>query len=571
MTAIKITAETIPSQNMSPDAGSTPTYLTPRRDDRPEFLVPDAGKAVIYARFPTTGHNEVSIDRQCELAGEYIEATGRVLVDTYIDRARSGATMVGRDDLERLLLDAHTGAFGVVVVESVDRLARDLVILGTVYERLLALGVEVHRPGHGRISLTDIAAHGPMGDESRRAMGERTRFARDVMAREGRFPTGPCYGYARVVGRPGEPAIDWDQAEVVRRIFAMYASGLSPRMIAIVLDRAGSPTGKLSHWTDRQVRNILANPRYLGVLVYNRYRSGRQPVTGRRHRMLRPREDWIVTEVPGARIVDRDLWERVRRIDDARRADPGRRSKSQARGYLLSGLATCPSCGGRMRIRRSGTAGPRFQCASYAPGGACDERTMSDMTEVERLVVGLVADELADPAFADAYVDGCDEEGKRAEIAHAGVRVDLERRVMSLGRKLEASFDKTLTSCHPDARLAEFRTRIGHDLSEAELALRLTPHHPEPIGIDRARLGSLRQSVASISACAPFQPSDEAEWMLAAAFRELIGKVEVTRVGMELRVDVTLRVGMRVEASGKSATIAAIGTRVLTGMRHIKP
>lgn len=560
------TPDNTPAQGAAPATHSEPTYFALRRNDRPEFVAPDLRKAVVYARFSTTGQKEVSIDRQCELAGEYIEATGRVLADTYVDRARSGASMAGRDELERLLVDATTGAFGIVVVENVDRLARDLGILSTVYKRLLGLGIEMHQPGRGRLSLTDIAVQGLMGDENRRILSERTQFSRDVMAREGRFPTGPCYGYAKVPGRPGEPVVDEAQAEVVRRIFGMRAAGLSPKMITIALNRAGTLTGKLCHWSERHVRDIMTNPRYMGVLVYNRYRSGKHPKTGKRQYLLRPRKDWIVTEVPDARIVDQKLWEQVQQITEGRRADPGRRPKTHARDYLLSGLASCPSCGGRMRIQRFMHRPPKFQCASYALRRTCDDKTMSSVIDVERLVVGLVSDELADPAFTQAYIDGYNEESARKDIEHVGVPAELERRVATLDRKLTASFEEALTRGFTNARLAEWRTRIERDLSDAERDLHRTPRHPKPIGIDRERLGSLRQSMASLSASAPFEASDEAGMMLMADFRNLVEKVVVTRVGMEVSVAVMLRVGILVEASGGRDATAGIGTRVVNGM-----
>ena len=82
-------------------------------------------RAAIYARFSTDLQSDRSIDDQLALCRSWSEREGYTIVGTYSDRARSGASVFGRDGLFRLLEDARAGQFNAIVVEALDRLSRD--------------------------------------------------------------------------------------------------------------------------------------------------------------------------------------------------------------------------------------------------------------------------------------------------------------------------------------------------------------------------------------------------------------------------------------------------------------
>ena len=117
----------------------------------------------------------------------------------------------------------------------------------------------------------------------------------------------------------GERKINEAEAVVVRRIFREFAAGKSPRAIATDLNRAGIP-GPFGHtWGDTTIRGhacrgngIVNNELYAGVLVWNRQRFIKDPNTGKRVSRPNPEAKWIRTEVPELRIVDDELWQRVK-------------------------------------------------------------------------------------------------------------------------------------------------------------------------------------------------------------------------------------------------------------------
>jgi hypothetical protein len=58
---------------------------------------------------------------------------------------------------------------------------------------------------------------------------------------------------------------------------------------------------------------ILHNERYRGVLQWNTSEWRKDPDTGKRRRVMRPRAEWITHVDESLRIISDDLWERAQR------------------------------------------------------------------------------------------------------------------------------------------------------------------------------------------------------------------------------------------------------------------
>ncbi len=81
-------------------------------------------RAAVYARYSSDNQRDASIEDQVRLCCQRIEREGWQLINTYTDRAVSGATVLRRG-YQNMLEDARNGAFDVVVAEALDRLSRD--------------------------------------------------------------------------------------------------------------------------------------------------------------------------------------------------------------------------------------------------------------------------------------------------------------------------------------------------------------------------------------------------------------------------------------------------------------
>src|SRR5262249_39701503 len=143
------------------------------------------------------------------------------------------------------------------------------------------------------------------------------------------------------------------------RIFEEFAKGRSPRAIAGALNKdsvpgpagnAWGPSTIYGNW--RRGTGILNNELYIGRLVWNRQRFVKDPSSGRRQARPNPEGKWIVENVPHLRIVDDDLWNRVKvrqresRSQVITKTEGVRCERARRPRYLLSGLLKCGKCGG---------------------------------------------------------------------------------------------------------------------------------------------------------------------------------------------------------------------------------
>ena len=93
-------------------------------------------RAVIYARFSTELQNEKSTEDQIALCRAYADRQKIDVIAIFQDKARSGASVFGRDGLMQPMDAARQRLFDVVVVEALDRLSRDMEDLAGLHKRL---------------------------------------------------------------------------------------------------------------------------------------------------------------------------------------------------------------------------------------------------------------------------------------------------------------------------------------------------------------------------------------------------------------------------------------------------
>jgi site-specific DNA recombinase len=98
-------------------------------------------KTAIYCRYSPDLQKDTSIEDQARLCASFAEGAGYKVVAQYHNRARSGASLFGRDGIIDLLADAKRKRFCAVIVEALDRLSRDQEDLAGIFKRLSFAGV----------------------------------------------------------------------------------------------------------------------------------------------------------------------------------------------------------------------------------------------------------------------------------------------------------------------------------------------------------------------------------------------------------------------------------------------
>ncbi len=151
---------------------------------------------------------------------------------------------------------------------------------------------------------------------------------------------------------------------------------------------------------------LLNNQLYIGRYAWNRSQWVKDPDTGKRKRVPRPEQEWIVTEMPDLRIVRQELWDRVKARQAEQRAKSEHVRKALHKNartgagpkYLFSGLLKCAECGANY-VQSDHY---RYACSNYVNRGeaVCSNSLKGPRKVVEaRLLEGIKRDLFTEEAF----------------------------------------------------------------------------------------------------------------------------------------------------------------------------
>ena len=201
-------------------------------------------RVALYARYSTDMQRDASVEDQLRICRARAEREGWIVVDSYSDRAVSGASLV-RPGVQALIADAARGRFDIVLAEAMDRLSRDQEDIAGLFKRLKFAGVQIVTIAEGEISEMHIGLKGTMNALFLKDLAQKTHRGLRGRIEAGKAAGGKSFGYDLVRrtdarGEPirGERAINEAEAAVVRRIFTMTAEGYCPIPISKTLNAA---------------------------------------------------------------------------------------------------------------------------------------------------------------------------------------------------------------------------------------------------------------------------------------------------------------------------------------------
>lgn len=397
-------------------------------------------RAALYARYSSDQQNAASTADQLDLCRERAGREGWQMAGTYSDAAISGASMILRPGIQKLLADAQAGRFDIVLAEALDRVSRDQADIATLYKHLQFARVPLVTLAEGEISELHVGLKGTMNALFLKDLAKKTHRGLRGRVEKG-FSAGAVgcgYRMARRLDSEGELVrgereIDPAETLVVERIFREFAAGKSPRAIARDLnaESVAGPAGR--PWRDTSVRGdvrrgtgILNNELYVGVRVWNHKHSVKDPSTGRTVTRLNPESEWIRREVPDLRIVSEALWAIKRQQEALAGRYGGIKQAAQVRAlhgtrrpaYLFSGLLECGICGGTYAV----VVGDRYGCVGHHRSRSCANSRTIRRSELERRALAGIADKLVSADKVEAAV--------AAYAAHIN-RDNRERRVQA--------------------------------------------------------------------------------------------------------------------------------------------
>ena len=327
----------------------------------------------------------ISIENQRTILRKYAEEHGFEIYDEYIDDGVSGTTF-RRPEVQRLLDDAKTGVINTIIVKDLSRFGRNYIEVGQYVDyvfpafgiRFIAIQDNVDTENRDSGAMEMMPIMNVFNEWHAANTSKKIRTVLKANAREGKYHARKApYGYTKGDNEKKTPILDEEAAAVVKRIFEMRASGLSPHKIADTLNAEGvlNPSryclerygvvGRRENvglWSFCGVNSILQNPTYLGHMVQQRWSS----ISYKNHkRYIKDESEWVVVHNTHEPIISQELWDKVREVEKS--VAQGRKTK---RGYThpLSGFLYCADCGGKMKmnsINRNGKIDFNFNCGNH--------------------------------------------------------------------------------------------------------------------------------------------------------------------------------------------------------------
>lgn len=267
----------------------------------------------------------------------------------------------------------------------------------------------------------------------------------------------------------GRLVIDAAEAETVRLIFGLYASGMTYREIIRRLNAEERRTKRGGNFGVNSLHDLLKNPKYVGDLVYGKV--AKRPDGSRNSHAVA--EDAIVVKDVLPAIVDRETWEKVQlKMQENKRSAAGR--PASARAYPLKGKVFCRECKSAMLVTAAKRRGKRYYyytCGAKHRKGLCDNSQIP-VSALEGIVANAVRQRLSEPESVGGLIRILrDERAKLSEAAVQRLRA-MQKRDREIAKQLDAAVNAVLGGLHSPILTAKVnaleaeRAKISHDMQQ---------------------------------------------------------------------------------------------------------
>ncbi|MEG1790530.1 MAG: recombinase family protein [Oscillospiraceae bacterium] len=308
-------------------------------------------RVTFYARVSTDKYEQQSsLENQVQYYTELIQQKPNwTYVPGYIDEGISGTSTKKRDSFNRMIADAKAGRFDFIITKEISRFSRSTLDSIRYTQELLEHDVGVLFQNDNINTLdTDsefrlVVMAGVAQDEVRK-LSERLKFGFRQAIKNGHvLGNDRLWGYDK---KDCVLTVNEEEAEVVRRIFSLYANGqMGIRRISQALYDEGFTARSGSEFNVLTIRHILQNPKYKGWYCANKS----QTVDYRTKRKVFLEEsEWVTYPDPSIpALVSEELWDRANALYK-RRSEQTMSHRSAAEyhnRYPYSGKIICEEHG----------------------------------------------------------------------------------------------------------------------------------------------------------------------------------------------------------------------------------
>ena len=367
-------------------------------------------RVVYYARVSTEEADQISaFGRQKEELEDFINSKEEwELIDKYVDEGKSGTSVKGRKGYQKLYEDLETDKFDIVVIKDISRLSRDTLNWYLFIDRLVKNKKKLYFYDTKSFYHPDdqliTGVRALIAAQFSRDLSKKINHANKKRAKEGGVVTnGKLWGYNQFKGKL---TIDEEQADVVRKVFEMYADEFGFRTIVQELTRLGIANQNGNLFSLTTLKRMIKNEKYKGTLISNK-----------KHKDFDTKkindvseDDWVIIENGVPAIVSLETWEKANRILHEKRKifKSDETNKSRLAGYfkgsyIYSGKIKCGACGAPYwhQLYSYGTKNGRnkndlWQCSTFRSFGKKTEHGCKNphiqTVELDKMVKNTIFD-----------------------------------------------------------------------------------------------------------------------------------------------------------------------------------
>lgn len=310
-----------------------------------------------------------SVTNQREILKRFInENENFFIVKEYVDDGWTG-TNFNRPSFKEMIKDIEKGIIDTVITKDLSRLGRDYIDTGYYLQRYFPehsvryIAILDNIDTIEDAGMSDIAPFKSIiNDMYVKDISKKIRSSLTERRKAGNFlgVTAP-YGYQKDPKNKYHLIIEPKEAEVVKRVFALYLQGNGLTKIAQILTKEGIPVpgearniGKTkktvlySSWKQTTIRRILENRVYLGDLVQFKRKNVNYKS---KIRIKVPEEERVICKGTHEAIVKQEEFDKVQQI-----LNKNTSFKGTKHDYLFKGILFCAECGARLNVTYSNYA-----------------------------------------------------------------------------------------------------------------------------------------------------------------------------------------------------------------------
>lgn len=409
-------------------------------------------------KFKVAGYCRISVDEELDKDNTSIENQKAIItdyvtrtfpdstLDFYADRDRSGYTFEQRENYQVLRKKLFHGEYDILIIKDFSRFSRrtsrglvELEDLRDAGIRIISIGDGIDFPTSDEwmaIQFRFLVNEMPVTDTSK-----KVKAVIKHCQEEGKWICAVPYGYIMTNTKTMKFAVDEPSAEIVRKIFQLYADGWGYKKIANYLTDQNIPTPRKTEelrkeaegeeyvtrskteWSIVTISTILSNDFYIGTLRQRKYR--RKKINGDDEKLQEV--DHIVIANNHEAIVDYKLFSVVQE-------QMKERSRSNYRGVkkfdnVYTGHLFCGDCGNPMFSMSRADLPQAYRCGLYhrrGIKGCTSHHTRVDMLdELLKAFVKKVRDN--SQAMLDQLQKSIDREQTETSSSKTVVEVLLQR------------------------------------------------------------------------------------------------------------------------------------------------